>query len=88
MDFIYLFSHKKIVYLLLYQVTTLILASLLISVAIQSSHNAPLAALIESMYPLFTLIFLYVFFHRNHFDWRFFAGGILILSGLLLIQLN
>lgn len=87
-DLYYLIAHKKIAYLVILQVLCFIFASLFISLSIKTSNNPPLAALIESIYPIFSLIFLYVFFDKNLLDLRFLLGTILILSGLFVIQLS
>ena len=84
-DFVYLMSDKRIMLIFLLQIITSNIATYFILYAIKSSNNAPLPALIESTYPIFSAIFLYLFFQCNHFDLRFIAGSTLILSGLCLI---
>jgi drug/metabolite transporter (DMT)-like permease len=84
-DLVYLISNKKMVTIFLLQVITFNIAAYFISYAIKSSNNAPLSALVESTYPFFSAIFLYLFFQRSHIDLRFLMGSVLILSGLCLI---
>ncbi len=47
--------------------------------------NASYANLIEITYPLFTILFTYLFFKNFHLDGVTLAGGLLILSGAALI---
>ena len=69
-DFVYLMSDKKTMLIFLLQIITANIATYFILYAIKSSNNAPLPGLIESTYPIFSAIFLYLFFQCNHFDLR------------------
>ncbi len=45
----------------------------------------------EISYPLFTLLFLFLFFGVRHFDWSILAGGALVMLGSFILiygQLN
>lgn len=50
-----------------------------------SLKNATYANLIEISYPLFTILFTYIFFKNFHLNWSTLAGGVLIFCGALLI---
>lgn len=47
--------------------------------------NATYANLIEISYPVFTILFTYLFFKNFHLNWTTLAGGVLIFCGALLI---
>ena len=47
--------------------------------------NATLSSMIEISYPLFTALFVYLFFRENQLSMYSFAGGLLIMSGIALI---
>ncbi|MDF2530259.1 MAG: hypothetical protein K0Q57_1139, partial [Gammaproteobacteria bacterium] len=49
--------------------------------------NATLAALVESSYPLFTLVFSYVFLKQIQFNGGILVGCGFLVAGLILIQL-
>lgn len=50
-----------------------------------SMKNATHANLIEISYPIFTILFTWLFYRNYHLDWTTAIGGLLILSGTLLI---
>lgn len=62
-----------------------LLASLLILKSI-TAGNASLAALVESAYPIFTMIFAYIFLKETQFNWATLIGSGFILTGLAIIQ--
>jgi drug/metabolite transporter (DMT)-like permease len=53
-----------------------------------TGKNATLASLIEMTYPLFVVIFTYVFYRQMQITPSVFAGGLLILVGAGLIIYN
>jgi len=53
-----------------------------------TGKNATLASLIEMTYPLFVVIFAYVFFRQMHVTTSVFIGGLMILVGAGLIIYN
>lgn len=53
-----------------------------------TGKNATLASLIEMTYPLFVVIFTYVFYRQMHITPTVFVGGMLILVGAGLIIYN
>jgi drug/metabolite transporter (DMT)-like permease len=53
-----------------------------------SSKNATLASLIEISYPVFVVIFAYLFFKQLHVNLSVIAGGLMILVGASLIIAN
>jgi drug/metabolite transporter (DMT)-like permease len=64
-----------------------IIASSLILISIKSS-NASLAAIIESSYPLFTVIFAFIFLGEIQLSWSAIIGFILVLTGIIIIKIN
>ena len=67
-------------------IATYILANSCISYAIQLKNNAATVASIESIYPIFTLIFTYVLFRNNHFSMNALMGIFFIIIGLFFIN--
>lgn len=53
-----------------------------------SSKNATLASMIEISYPVFVVIFAYVFFRQVHVNASVILGGLMILVGAGLIIYN
>jgi drug/metabolite transporter (DMT)-like permease len=53
-----------------------------------SSKNATLASLIEITYPVFVVIFAYVFFRQVHVNAAVMLGGLMILVGAGLVIYN
>ena len=53
-----------------------------------TGKNATLASLIEMTYPLFVVIFAYLFYRQMHVTPAVFVGGLMILSGAGLIIYN
>ena len=53
-----------------------------------SNKNATLASLIEISYPVFVVIFAYVLFKQIHVNLSVVIGGLLILSGAVIIIYN
>ena len=47
--------------------------------------SASYAAFAELSYPLFALLFLFLFFGVRHFDWWLLAGGALVMAGSFLL---
>lgn len=61
-----------------------VLGNLFIFEAI-SLKDATHANILEITYPIFTILFTYIFFKNVHLDWTTALGGILILCGTALI---
>jgi len=53
-----------------------------------SGKNATLASLIEMTYPVFVVLFAYVFYRQMHVSTSVFIGGLMILVGAGLIIYN
>jgi drug/metabolite transporter (DMT)-like permease len=53
-----------------------------------SGKNATLASLIEMTYPLFVVIFAYLFYRQLHVNTSVFVGGLMILVGAGIIIYN
>ena len=62
-----------------------VVASILILKSISSS-NASLAAIIESCYPIFTVIFAFLIFGELQLNLASVIGFILLLSGIIIIK--
>lgn len=80
-------SLGEIKWILLANVLVHALAGIFIALSIKNS-NAVIAGLIEISYPLFILIFSYFLLNQNSFEWKTILGGILILSGVIIISLK
>jgi drug/metabolite transporter (DMT)-like permease len=52
------------------------------------SKNATLTSLIEISYPIFVVLFTYLFFKQLHLNLSVMFGGLLILSGAIIIIVN
>ena len=53
-----------------------------------SGKNATLASLIEMTYPVFVVLFAYLFYQQTHVTTSVFIGGLLILTGAGMIIYN
>lgn len=53
-----------------------------------SNKNATLASLIEISYPIFVVLFAYLFFRQINFNLSVIIGGLLMLSGAAIIIVN
>ncbi|MDD3266459.1 MAG: EamA family transporter [Burkholderiales bacterium] len=62
------------------------IASILIFKSISSS-NATIAAIIESCYPIFTVIFAFIIFGQLQINLASAIGFIMIISGIVLVKL-
>lgn len=85
-DWIVLMQNRKLFFLLAATITTYFFANYCISQAIQLKNNAAAVATIESVYPIFTLVFTFVFFRHNHFSVNTFLGITCIVVGLFFIN--
>jgi drug/metabolite transporter (DMT)-like permease len=52
------------------------------------SKNATLTSLIEISYPIFVVLFAYLFFKQVHINLSVMLGGLLILTGTAIIIVN
>lgn len=80
-------GNYKVVTALFAYITIYLIASILILKSIHSG-NASLAAIIESSYPIFTMLFAYLLLQQKQFNWGTLAGTGLIIAGLIVIQLT
>ena len=53
-----------------------------------SGKNATLASLIEMTYPIFVVLFAYIFYRQMHVTTSVFIGGLMVLMGAGLIIYN
>lgn len=84
--FINKLTSPKDLFLIILSTTIYTIASVLIFKSISSS-NATIAAIIESCYPIFTVIFAFILFGQIQLNLISLAGFILILSGIILVKL-
>lgn len=84
-DLSLLSSEPKLLWLTLTEVTVVLIASVLILVSIRLK-NATIAGIIELIYPLFTILFVWLLFQENQVSLPVIFGGILIFSGVLVIS--
>lgn len=84
-DIMVLQTEPKILWLTLAEIAVVLLASYFIATSIQAK-NATVAGIIELIYPLFTILFTWLFFGENHIDTSVIIGGILIFMGVLMIS--
>lgn len=77
-------ADQKTLLIMLGSIVTFIFGNLFIMQAIHLK-NATYANLIEIAYPLFTVLFTYLIFRTAHLDWSVVLGGLLIISGSMLI---
>lgn len=84
-DMLYIADNPTLGWILASEVVVVCLASFFIVYSIQAK-NATAAAIIELIYPLFTILFTWALFGENHITWSVIAGGILIFIGVLLIS--
>lgn len=79
-------TSNQALFFLLAGTATFIAAELLIGFSIQGK-NATLAGLIEISYPLFIVLFSYIFFREMNLNLGTALGGALIIAGVLSIYL-
>jgi len=80
------FADKHILRLFILVVILYLIASSLILVAIKNK-NATVASLIEISYPIFVVLFSYLFYKNVHINTQTIIGWILILLWIILIYL-
>lgn len=78
---------KSILYLIVAVSASFLTATFFIFHSIQAK-NATLAGLIEVAYPIFTILFTWLFFRQFHLNLYSGIGGFLILSGIVVIYLK
>jgi|688.fasta_scaffold987326_1 drug/metabolite transporter (DMT)-like permease len=80
-----LLNHKQLILIILSTVLIMMLANFCIYKSI-SSKNAVLAAIIETCYPMFTLLFSWLIYRENFFNLHTIFGGLFILIGIVIIS--
>jgi len=83
-DTLKLLEFNNLTWWFLLSITIGISASIMIAKSIQLS-NATLAGLIEVSYPIFIVIFSYLFFKEMHMTKGIFIGSILIFVGIVVV---
>ena len=84
-DFISKLANPKQLALITGSSLIYVVASILILKSISSS-NASLAAIIESCYPIFTVLFSFIFFGEIQLNLASAIGFVLILSGIIIVK--
>lgn len=85
-SFLFKLANPKLLILILLSSFIYIAASFLILSSISAS-NAGLAAIIESCYPIFTILFSYLIFRDAQFNFISAIGVVLIICGIVLVKL-
>lgn len=79
------FGNGKLVGAMLLYTAIYLIASILILKSI-THGNASLGAIVESAYPIFTLLFAYFLLHEKQFNALTLIGGGLIVVGLIIMN--
>lgn len=79
-----LVSHNGLLWITLAEIIIVTLASYLIVISIRSK-NATAAAIIELVYPLFTVFFTWILFRENHANSSVLIGGALVFAGVFML---
>jgi drug/metabolite transporter (DMT)-like permease len=82
-----LWNDKKLIFIMAMGALTMFGGNLFILMSV-SGKNASLTSLIEISYPIFVILFAWLFFRELHVNLWTFAGAGLILSGVALIYLK
>jgi drug/metabolite transporter (DMT)-like permease len=80
-----LLTEPKILWLTITEIIVVMLASFFIVSSIQFK-NATVAGILELIYPLFTILFTWLFFGQSHVNMSVIIGGLLIFIGVLIIS--
>lgn len=80
-------NHPSILWLTLANVVTLIAASFFINTSILYK-NGTVAGIIEIIYPIFIILFTWLFFNENHVNTGVIIGGIFIFIGVIIVSLS
>ncbi len=83
-DFIIIGGSNKLLFLVIAETVTLILAEVAIGLSI-TGKNATLAGLIEISYPIFIVLFGYLLFKQNQLNISTLMGGLLVFLGVFII---
>ncbi len=78
---------KNVIWLVLAVSASFLTATFFIFHSIQAK-NATLAGLIEVSYPIFTILFTWLFFRQFHLNLYSGIGGLLILGGIAVIYMK
>lgn len=84
--FLHKLSNPKQLGLIIASSLIYVVASILILKSINSS-NASLAAIVESSYPIFTVVFAFIIFGEFQLNLASGIGFILILSGIIIVKI-
>lgn len=79
-----LVSQDGLMWVTLAEIVIVTLASYLIVISIRSK-NATAAAIIELIYPLFTVFFTWLLFRENHANSSVLIGGALVFAGVFML---
>lgn len=87
-DISIILDDKNLLILVSIDIIVFLVANYCIWHAVKLSNNASLTALIEIIYPIFSLFFSYILFKILKVNYATMIGGILILIGVWLIKQN
>jgi len=84
-DVVILTTQLNVLWITLVEIIIVLAASFFIVSSILGK-NATVAGIVELIYPLFTILFTWLFFHENHVNLPVIIGGGFILVGVFLIS--
>ena len=82
-----LLTDTHLLWLTIAEIVVVVVASFFIVSSI-NFKNATLAGIVELIYPLFIILFSWLFFGENHVNFSVIIGGMLIFIGVLIISFN
>ncbi len=83
-DYVTILAHKSLMVWFLIGISAFVIGNVLICLVIQH-QDATLGSLVEISYPLFVILFSWIFFRTSHLSWSVLLGGALIVSGVFVI---
>jgi drug/metabolite transporter (DMT)-like permease len=87
-DILAVSNNKRLFFLVLLEIIVFIFGNYLAWQTVKMAPNPGIAALIESTYPLFAIIFSYIFFRVYDMNIYTIIGGLLVLLGIFIIRLQ
>ena len=81
-------NDKKLLVLLILEILVFILGNYFTWQTVKLAINPGLAALVESIYPVFAILFSYLFFRVLNINLYTIIGCLLILFGIIIIRTN
>jgi len=87
-EILIIFHDKQLLLLVIIQIVVCLSASYLSWQSLKIYSNPGVIALVESTYPLFAIIFSYVFFKVFKLNVFSILGSLLIFAGVIIIKIN